>query len=146
MLRSFSQRMDRPQIRLGKQRSVNHCCSFCDDEEEEYCIANGEWSRKMSQESGSGSGNWWKKGWNSVRRAGEWSESLMEEAGNRSGPKWRLFVRRLRSIYPRKPLRSHYDEFSYALNFDEGSWQESDDLYHSSSARFAPPLQKARVF
>ncbi|PON52036.1 NHL domain protein [Trema orientale] len=81
---------------------------------------------------------WWSRGWKKVR---EWSEIV-------AGPKWKTFIRRFNknrshSGY-RQTAKFNYDEFSYALNFDEGPGQnghfdddEEDILGRDFSSRFA---------
>lgn len=75
--------------------------------------------------------NWWRKGWNSVRRAGEWSESIVEDAGGCcNGPKLKNFARRVKNdgktICTSRPSRFGYDPLSYELNFDQGARQIED--------------------
>jgi len=72
---------------------------------------------------------WWRKGWDSVRRAGEWPGSVMDDAGSsRSRPKLKYLVRKFKAdgktIYNPRPSRFQYDPPSYKLNFDHGPGQD----------------------
>ncbi|GLJ43242.1 hypothetical protein SUGI_0897840 [Cryptomeria japonica] len=113
------------------------CCFGSDDSAAERSLLKPSWFYKVAR-SNSGSEaaamdldspKWWRKSWNSVRRAGEWSETVVEDyaGGCCSGPKWKNFVRRCKadgkSIYSTRPARFHYDQMDYQLNFDEGGLQ-----------------------
>lgn len=87
---------------------------------------------------GGGSQNWWRKGWNSVRRAGEWPGSVMDYAGShRSRLKFKCLVRKFKAdsktVYSPRPSRFQYDPPSYELNFDHGHRREEDYQVQSSS-------------
>jgi hypothetical protein len=95
--------------------------------------------------------NWWRKGWNSVRRAGEWSESVIDDAGSCcSGPRWKHFVRRFKTdgktICNSKPSRFQYDPLSYELNFDHGSRQDEDYQRKGLSLSAGKPGDSAGAF
>lgn len=60
--------------------------------------------------------------------------------------RWRVFFRKLRAETRRmncgKPSPSgfHYDALSYAMNFDDGTWQQQQNLYRSPSPAFMESL------
>ncbi|XP_062106807.1 uncharacterized protein LOC133818114 [Humulus lupulus] len=90
---------------------------------------------------------WWSRSWKKVR---EWSELV-------AGPKWKTFIRRFNKNRPfghnhKQVGKFNYDEFNYALNFDEGPGQnghfDDEDLLHRDfSSRFAsvPPSAKSSM-
>lgn len=80
-------------------------------------------------------GGLWGKGINTLKKVREWSELV-------AGPKWKTFIRRFnRATVRSKTGKFQYDPLSYALNFDEGQWQDSqlekDWPAWDFSARFA---------
>eukprot|EP01018_Ginkgo_biloba_P031545 Gb_16948 [translate_table: standard] len=94
-----------------------------------------------------GHGHWWQK---RLRKA---CQSILEETGTCccNGAKWKHLVKKLknegRSICHTKPSRFQfqYDPLSYAQNFDEGCWQDSEYPYKGFSARFVvTPIAKPR--
>ncbi|KAL4179894.1 hypothetical protein AMTRI_Chr13g89530 [Amborella trichopoda] len=63
---------------------------------------------------------------------------------------WGRLRFRLKSVFMRsgfraKPGSFRYDPLSYSQNFDEGKWEEEEDVSNPCrgfSARFAPPAPK----
>lgn len=113
------------------------CCFPCCVSDDERALLRPAWFQKVRRSisradyADGDSQNWWRKGWNSVKRAGEWSESVVEDAGSCcSRPRWKHFVRRFKAdgktICSSKPSRFKYDPLSYELNFDHGSRQDED--------------------
>uniref|UniRef100_A0A803QLT7 Uncharacterized protein n=1 Tax=Cannabis sativa TaxID=3483 RepID=A0A803QLT7_CANSA len=92
---------------------------------------------------------WWSRSWKKVR---EWSELV-------AGPKWKTFIRRFNKNRPfchnnhnKHGAKFNYDEFDYALNFDDGRGQnghfdDEDLLRRDFSSRFAsvPPSAKSSM-
>ncbi|KAH9297184.1 hypothetical protein KI387_028866, partial [Taxus chinensis] len=144
---------DTANIRHRRSRSATLLCCCCfgsDDFPSERSLLKPSWFHKVRRSNsgpeaiavGADSPHWWRKGWNSVRRAGEWSESVVEDyaGGCCAGAKWKHFVRKCKAdgktICNSRPARFHYDQMSYQLNFDEGSrdFKEGDLLHRGFSA------------
>lgn len=168
MLRSKSERAERPPLRPLKQRSMSHRYHTRLGNEEDDSIVSLEdqgrlWlmrgrhkSSRNDDENGDVLESWWWKRWtNSVRRGiDQWStndDKFTEDAAavaRKSRWRWiaKLFAREdgiISSIvYSRKTISCQYDENSYAQNFDEGNLQEEEDVhpYRTFSARFAAPV------
>ncbi|GLJ43245.1 hypothetical protein SUGI_0897870 [Cryptomeria japonica] len=120
-------------MRPKRSRSTSLLCCCCfgsDDSTAERFLLKPSWFQRLIGSNPGGEGTdshkWWRKGWNSVRRASEWSETLVEDysQGCCGGAKWKHFVRRCKadgkSIYNCKPASLNYDQISYELNFDDG--------------------------
>ncbi|KAH9324298.1 hypothetical protein KI387_004476, partial [Taxus chinensis] len=135
----------RPRRSRGTTLLCFYCCCFgSNGSTSERSLLRPSWFHKIAM-SNSGamdehSHQWWRKGWNSVRRAGEWSESLLEDYAGCccTGAKWKHFVRRCKAdgktICDSRRARFHYDQMSYQLNFDDG-----DSRYQGMSERMNFP-------
>lgn len=158
MLRSKSERAQRPPLRPLKQRSMSHRYNTCLGNEEDDSIVSLEdqgrlWlmrsTEKSSRNDDNGDGDaaletwWWKRWSNSVKRGiDQWStadDNFTEDAASgarKSRWRWiaKLFARDngiISSIvYSRKTVCCQYDEFSYAQNFDEGNSQQEEEDVH----------------
>ena len=129
------------------------CCCGSDDE---HSALRPSWLQKVRRSNPSAdsldgnSQKWWRKGWNSIRRAGEWSKSVIDDTGSCcSGPKWKHFVRRFKRdgkrMYSSKPSRFQYDPLSYQLNFDNGSRRVEDYQVQGFSLSAVKPGESART-
>nr|XP_010942183.1 uncharacterized protein LOC105060257 [Elaeis guineensis] len=63
---------------------------------------------------------WWTTGLKALMKLREWSEKL-------AGPRWKTFIRRVGRHTRRPGSRFGYDPLSYALNFDDGMDNETED-------------------
>ncbi|XXG73277.1 hypothetical protein AAC387_Pa07g2224 [Persea americana] len=81
---------------------------------------------------------WWRKGWTTVMKAREWSEIV-------AGPKWKTFIRRFRKRGGgRGQGKFQYDPLSYAMNFDEGQWQNGDSEAEHGGRDFSTRFVSAK--
>ncbi|KAL2340875.1 hypothetical protein Fmac_008815 [Flemingia macrophylla] len=101
--------------------------------------ATPSWSDSNSQLPQPPTGErWWSPGVSALMKLREWSELA-------AGPRWKTFIRRFnrtRSGGSRHaPGKYHYDPLSYALNFDEGDFENDDGFtpLRNFSTRYAAP-------
>eukprot|EP01018_Ginkgo_biloba_P039961 Gb_19815 [translate_table: standard] len=148
--------MEDTHSRPRRHGSIFGCCFGADDSVGERSLLRPSWFQRSKRSLSIGDwaavaeseGNWWQKGWTSVRQAGEWTESMIDDAGSCCGgrAKWKHFLRRFKkdgkTICQSRPARFQYDPLSYALNFDQGPRSAAEYPYQDFSARFSAPIVK----
>jgi len=131
---------------------ISFCCFYASDVERSLlrisCFQKLTGSNPDADSVDGDDQNWWRKGWNRVKRAGEWSESVVDDAGICChGPKLKYFVRKFKTdgktIYGSRPSRFQYDPPSYELNFDHGLRQDEDYQVQGLSFSAVKPGESA---